>query len=30
MSKFTTQLRYICEQKAGYLESTDDYIAVIN
>ena len=30
MSKYTTQLRYICEQKAGYLENTDDYITVIN
>lgn len=30
MSKYTTQLRYICEQKAGYLESTEDYITVIN
>ena len=30
MSKYTTQLRYICEQKAGYTESTDDYTAVIN
>ena len=30
MSKYTTQLRYLCEQKAGYLESQDDYVTVIN
>lgn len=30
MSKYTTQLRYLCEEKAGYLESQDDYVTVIN
>lgn len=29
MSKYTTQLRYICEQKAGFSESQDDYNDVI-
>lgn len=29
MSKYTTQLRYICEEKAGLLESTGDYNKVI-
>lgn len=29
MSKYTTQLRYICEQKAGFTESTGDYNEVI-
>ena len=29
MSKYTTQLRYICEQKAGLTESTGDYNEVI-
>ena len=30
MSKYTTQLRYICEAKAGLTESTSDFTAVIN
>lgn len=30
MSKYTTQLRYICEVKAGLYESVDDYNAVID
>ena len=30
MSKYTTQLRYICESKAGAVESTDDYIRIID
>lgn len=30
MSKYTTQLRYICEEKAGLLESTGDYNKVIS
>ena len=30
MSKYTTQLRYICEQKAGLLSSDDNYIETIN
>ena len=29
MSKYTVQLRYICEEKAGYLESTGNYSDVI-
>lgn len=29
MSKYTTQLRYICESKAGYMRSQDDYNQVI-
>ena len=29
MSKYTTQLRYICEEKAGLLESTGDYNKII-
>ena len=29
MSKYTTQLRYICEEKAGYMESTGNYTEVI-
>lgn len=29
MSKYTTQLRYICEEKAGLLESTGNYNEVI-
>lgn len=29
MSKYTTQLRYICEEKAGLLESTGNYNKVI-
>ena len=30
MSKYTTQLRYICESKAGLTASSDDYAAVID
>ena len=30
MSKYTTQLRYICESKAGLKESSDSYIEVVN
>lgn len=30
MSKYTTQLRYICEAKAGFRESTSNYMEVIN
>lgn len=30
MSKYTTQLRYICEEKAGLLESTGNYNKVIS
>ncbi len=30
MSKYTTQLRYICEQKAGFTESTSDYQKAID
>lgn len=30
MSKYTTELRYICESKAGLTESADDYNTVID
>lgn len=30
MSKYTMQLRYLCEMKAGLTESTGDYLSVIN
>lgn len=30
MSKYTTQLRFICEELAGLTESSDDYNTVIN
>lgn len=30
MSKYTMQLRYLCEMKAGLKESSPDYISVIN
>lgn len=29
MSKYTTELRYICEQQSGLSESTDDYTMII-
>lgn len=30
MSKYTMQLRYLCEMKAGYTESTGSYLTVID